>query len=246
MAGAEREKERNGGIDGVGEFDLSRPSSFIASPSIFANSSLLSSVGFTGKDGFHLLQTTAVFAAIQNCWAPGTFIPELAHRFWRLNLQVSSISLCDYPVAKLSSLRLLSLLFSPHQILSRYRTWLESILPVPEAPASVAERVSPIYRSFHVAFAHRLLSLTLSKDRFRFRRFNSSRRTSSSFRSFNSRPRSNDDRSSHHRRRGSQAQAGYARHRRYQAARTEDARSLEQGDRRDLRLGRCARGRTRG
>ena len=42
----------------------------------------------SGRDGFSLPQTAAIFAAIQSCWAPGTFIPELAHRFWRLNLQV--------------------------------------------------------------------------------------------------------------------------------------------------------------
>ncbi|KAG8951414.1 hypothetical protein FRC04_006185 [Tulasnella sp. 424] len=51
-------------------------------------------------------QAAAFYNAIQSCWGSGVFIPELSHRFWRLTLQ----------------------------LLSRYRSWLDSNLPPREQP----------------------------------------------------------------------------------------------------------------
>lgn len=46
------------------------------------------SLHLTERDGFFLSQTVATLRAMRACWAPGIIIPELSHRFWRLNLQV--------------------------------------------------------------------------------------------------------------------------------------------------------------
>jgi hypothetical protein len=39
-------------------------------------------------DGFMMVQTRQVYTAMCSCWNADIFIPELAHRFWRLTLQV--------------------------------------------------------------------------------------------------------------------------------------------------------------
>ncbi|KAJ9098237.1 hypothetical protein QFC21_004566 [Naganishia friedmannii] len=54
------------------------------------------------KDSYALPQSSAVMTAVEACWAPSTYIPELSHRFWRLTLQ----------------------------ILSRYQTWIQKSAPV--------------------------------------------------------------------------------------------------------------------
>ncbi|KAI9569693.1 oligomeric golgi complex component, COG2-domain-containing protein [Boletus coccyginus] len=65
-----------------------------------------------GHSVFLMLQAENVWAAISSCWSAEIFIPDLAHRFWRLTLQ----------------------------LLSRYRTWLETVLPQTE----VAQATSPV------------------------------------------------------------------------------------------------------
>ncbi|KAH8107892.1 COG complex component [Cristinia sonorae] len=50
---------------------------------------------------FATSQGAAVWEAVVTCWSADVYIPELSHRFWKLNLQ----------------------------LLSRYRTWLEASLP---------------------------------------------------------------------------------------------------------------------
>ncbi|KAG9017709.1 hypothetical protein FRB90_000194 [Tulasnella sp. 427] len=59
---------------------------------------------------FATSQAAAFYTAIQACWGSGVFIPELAHRFWRLTLQ----------------------------LLSRYRSWLDLNLPPREQPPAAA------------------------------------------------------------------------------------------------------------
>jgi len=39
---------------------------------------------------FRLNASSAVLAAIERCWHPDVFLLGLAHRFWKLTLQVSS------------------------------------------------------------------------------------------------------------------------------------------------------------
>ncbi|KIK01394.1 hypothetical protein K443DRAFT_98669 [Laccaria amethystina LaAM-08-1] len=51
-----------------------------------------------GTNNFVTVQASAVWVAISACWSAEVYIPELAHRFWRLTLQ----------------------------ILSRYKTWLDT------------------------------------------------------------------------------------------------------------------------
>ncbi|KAG9010340.1 hypothetical protein FRB93_004179 [Tulasnella sp. JGI-2019a] len=65
-------------------------------------------------DGFVSPQASAFFSAIESCWSSHIFIPELSHRFWRLTLQ----------------------------LLSRYKSWTESILPTPEPPSNVAAAIA--------------------------------------------------------------------------------------------------------
>ena len=43
---------------------------------------------------FMMAQSLAVWKAINRCWSAEVFIPDLAHRFWRLTLQVSFLLLC--------------------------------------------------------------------------------------------------------------------------------------------------------
>lgn len=50
---------------------------------------------------FVMSSTAAVWSAMTTCWDRNVFVPQLAHRFWKLMLQ----------------------------ILSRYRTWIENNLP---------------------------------------------------------------------------------------------------------------------
>ncbi|KAF8135698.1 oligomeric golgi complex component, COG2-domain-containing protein [Boletus edulis] len=69
-----------------------------------------------GHSMFLLPQAESIWAAISSCWSAEVFIPDLAHRFWRLTLQ----------------------------LLSRYKTWLETALPQTEASAQVT---SPIDKS---------------------------------------------------------------------------------------------------
>ncbi|KIO31284.1 hypothetical protein M407DRAFT_68051 [Tulasnella calospora MUT 4182] len=57
-------------------------------------------------EDFATSQAAAFYSAIQACWSSGVFIPELAHRFWRLTLQ----------------------------LLSRYKSWLDSNMPPREQP----------------------------------------------------------------------------------------------------------------
>ncbi|TFY54551.1 hypothetical protein EVJ58_g8796 [Rhodofomes roseus] len=63
---------------------------------------------------FVTTQAAAVWDAISTCWGAPVYIPELNHRFWKFTLQ----------------------------LLSRYKTWLKSSLPVFEATAKVAAAVA--------------------------------------------------------------------------------------------------------
>ncbi|KAH9839219.1 oligomeric golgi complex component, COG2-domain-containing protein [Rhodofomes roseus] len=63
---------------------------------------------------FVTTQAAAVWDAISTCWGAPVYIPELNHRFWKFTLQ----------------------------LLSRYKTWLQSSLPVFEATAKVAAAVA--------------------------------------------------------------------------------------------------------
>ncbi|EDR11848.1 uncharacterized protein LACBIDRAFT_247029 [Laccaria bicolor S238N-H82] len=56
-----------------------------------------------GTNNFVTVQASAVWVAISACWSAEVYIPELAHRFWRLTLQ----------------------------ILSRYKTWLDTSVDFP-------------------------------------------------------------------------------------------------------------------
>ena len=51
------------------------------------------------NDGFILLETFKCWKALQDCWSDGIYIEALAHKFWKLSLQ----------------------------LLSRYATWIKSI-----------------------------------------------------------------------------------------------------------------------
>ncbi|KAN0091182.1 COG (conserved oligomeric Golgi) complex component, COG2 domain containing protein [Tylopilus felleus] len=62
-----------------------------------------------GHSVFLTPQAESVWVAISSCWSAEIFIPDLAHRFWRLTLQ----------------------------LLSRYKTWLETALPQTEASTQV-------------------------------------------------------------------------------------------------------------
>ncbi|KAF8556364.1 COG complex component [Imleria badia] len=66
-----------------------------------------------GRSLFLMPQAESVWAAISSCWSAEIFIPDLAHRFWRLTLQ----------------------------LLSRYKTWLETVLPQIEASVQVTSPV---------------------------------------------------------------------------------------------------------
>ncbi|THH20409.1 hypothetical protein EW146_g922 [Bondarzewia mesenterica] len=68
---------------------------------------------------FVMSQSAAIWVAITTCWSGEVYIPELGHRFWKLTLQ----------------------------LLSRYRTWLESSLPrvepLPKFSASEKTTLTP-------------------------------------------------------------------------------------------------------
>ncbi|KZT71811.1 COG complex component [Daedalea quercina L-15889] len=63
---------------------------------------------------FVTTQAAAVWDAISTCWSAPVYIPELSHRFWKFNLQ----------------------------LLSRYKTWLQSSLPALEVTPKVAAAVA--------------------------------------------------------------------------------------------------------
>ena len=69
---------------------------------------------------FVTAQGAAVWEAITSCWSAQVYIPDLAHRFWKFNLQVSietvSCSVCPPDSGVF-------------QLLSRYKTWLDASLP---------------------------------------------------------------------------------------------------------------------
>jgi conserved oligomeric Golgi complex subunit 2 len=50
---------------------------------------------------FSMSSSAAVWSAMTTCWDRNVYVPQLAHRFWKLMLQ----------------------------ILSRYRTWIQNSLP---------------------------------------------------------------------------------------------------------------------
>ncbi|KAA1473910.1 COG complex component [Dentipellis sp. KUC8613] len=69
-----------------------------------------------GVPPFATSQGAAVWTAIGTCWNGDVFVPQLSHRFWKLTLQ----------------------------LISRYRTWLESCLPRLDAlPKAVATDKTP-------------------------------------------------------------------------------------------------------
>ncbi|KAH0827904.1 oligomeric golgi complex component, COG2-domain-containing protein [Lanmaoa asiatica] len=72
-----------------------------------------------GHPVFLMLQAESVWAAISSCWSAEIFIPDLAHRFWRLTLQ----------------------------LLSRYKIWLETALPQIEASVQVTSPTDKVVRS---------------------------------------------------------------------------------------------------
>ncbi|KAG9316657.1 oligomeric golgi complex component, COG2-domain-containing protein [Chiua virens] len=59
-----------------------------------------------GHSMFLTRQSESVWTAINSCWSAEVFVPDLAHRFWRLTLQ----------------------------LLSRYKVWLETVLPQTDTP----------------------------------------------------------------------------------------------------------------
>ncbi len=48
-----------------------------------------------------LPQSAAAWKAVQSCWAPDIFLPELGHRFWRTTLQVSRFDNWDIADSRL-------------------------------------------------------------------------------------------------------------------------------------------------
>ncbi|KAF8705949.1 hypothetical protein RHS03_05077, partial [Rhizoctonia solani] len=68
------------------------------------------------KQDFATPQANAIYAAIKSCWSTQVYVPELGHRFWRLTLQ----------------------------LLSRYRTWMDTSLPLKEAPIAQPDRVTTL------------------------------------------------------------------------------------------------------
>lgn len=67
-------------------------------------------------------QAESVWAAISSCWSAEIFMPDLAHRFWRLTLQVRTVRPLRFNVRR-----------NALQLLSRYKIWLETVLPQSEA-----------------------------------------------------------------------------------------------------------------
>ena len=73
---------------------------------------------------FSMSSSAAVWSAITTCWDRNVYVPQLAHRFWKLMLQ----------------------------ILSRYRTWIQNSLPPSPPdhgkPISASEKVRSVVLSF--------------------------------------------------------------------------------------------------
>lgn len=42
------------------------------------------------EDGFILKETSRCWMALQECWSDGVYIEALAHKFWKLSLQLLS------------------------------------------------------------------------------------------------------------------------------------------------------------
>jgi conserved oligomeric Golgi complex subunit 2 len=82
---------------------------------------------------FLTTQAETVWNNIVACWSAEVFMSELAHRFWRLTLQVKEY----YSTVSFR------LLISLPQLISRYRTWLNSSLAVSGsiAASSAVEKV---------------------------------------------------------------------------------------------------------
>ncbi|KAJ1304471.1 hypothetical protein OPQ81_005618 [Rhizoctonia solani] len=72
--------------------------------------------GVGDKQEFSTPQANAIYTAIKSCWSTQVYIPELGHRFWRLTLQ----------------------------LLSRYRTWMDTSLPLKDAPVTQPDRVTTL------------------------------------------------------------------------------------------------------
>ncbi|KAI0301006.1 oligomeric golgi complex component, COG2-domain-containing protein [Multifurca ochricompacta] len=71
---------------------------------------------------FVMTSSAAVWSAMTTCWDRTVYVPQLVHRFWRLMLQ----------------------------ILSRYRTWIESILPLFQFDLS--KSLPPVSEKVRLAF----------------------------------------------------------------------------------------------
>ena len=71
------------------------------------------------NEDFLLPVTQAVHKAIWTCWTPEVILPELAPRFWKLTLQVFTLSPFFY----------LYTIDTVLQLVSRYKTWLDEVLP---------------------------------------------------------------------------------------------------------------------
>lgn len=46
------------------------------------------SLAAASNEGFHLSVTSAAWRALQQCWHPEVYLQPLAHRFWKLSLQI--------------------------------------------------------------------------------------------------------------------------------------------------------------
>lgn len=86
-----------------------------------------------GTNNFVTVQASAVWVAISACWSAEVYIPELAHRFWRLTLQ----------------------------ILSRYKTWLDTSVDFPHE--TLANSVSEKGTTSPTPLPHSLTSTTQSE-----------------------------------------------------------------------------------
>lgn len=78
-------------------------------------------------------QAESVWVAISSCWSAEIFIPDLAYRFWRLTLQVRTVWPSPFTVRR-----------NPFQLLSRYKIWLETVLPQTEAPVQATSPIDKV------------------------------------------------------------------------------------------------------
>jgi hypothetical protein len=93
---------------GALEDSLIRPSPDLASKSGFDGhlpSSANADPIITEGDGFFVPQARGIYQAIATCWSSTVYIPELGHRFWKLTLQVSSLSIMRIVISKILSCR---------------------------------------------------------------------------------------------------------------------------------------------